>query len=168
MPGTSPVRELQSSRGVADGERVPGINACQAPDMHKLQTQQYGNITKDISIIETKISQLSAQITQMETRFGKMMEHDFENRDRRIDEINAELSRLREQIINIAREDRYAFMKKQYKLYLVESFVCLFAIFCQNRRLHPESPETAAAGARPKKHRTRTRPAESGGRGNRS
>lgn len=114
--------------------------------MHKLQTQQYGNITKDISIIETKISQLSAQITQMETRFGKMMEHDFENRDRRIDEINAELSRLREKIINIAREDRYAFMKKQYKLYLVESFVCLFAIFCQNRRLHPESPETAAQG----------------------
>jgi hypothetical protein len=31
------------------------------------RTQQYGNITKDISIIETKIGQLSVQITQMET-----------------------------------------------------------------------------------------------------
>src|SRR5512147_2115552 len=72
------------------------------------QTQQYGNITKDVSIIETKIGQLSVQIAQMETRFARMMEHDFQNRDRRIDEINMELSRLREQIMNIAREDRYS------------------------------------------------------------
>jgi phage shock protein A len=76
------------------------------------RTQQYGNITKDISIIETKISQLSVQITQMETRLERMMEHDFQNRDKRMDDITAELSRLREQIMSIPRDERYPRTRK--------------------------------------------------------
>jgi phage shock protein A len=99
----------------AGGTALIGKVAETAEELEKGRTersQQYGNITKDMSIIETKVSQLSVQMTQMETRMEKMIEHDFQNRDKRMDELSAEITRLREKITDMPREDTYTRTKK--------------------------------------------------------
>jgi TolA-binding protein len=66
------------------------------------RTQQFGDITKIISIVETKVNQLGVQIDQMETRLEKTIQQDLQSRDRRIDENTEEISRLREKIMDKA------------------------------------------------------------------
>jgi hypothetical protein len=66
--------------------------------------QQYGEITKNISVVEMKVGQLSVQIDQLEIRLTRSLERDLQNRDKRMDQINEENLRIREQLLELSKE----------------------------------------------------------------
>jgi hypothetical protein len=92
--------------GIAGGTALIGKVDETAQQLEKGRTeraQQFGDLTKAIGIIETKVGQLSIQIDHMETRLGKALERD----EKRIDQIGGEIVRLREQLLEVSKEGRY-------------------------------------------------------------
>jgi hypothetical protein len=63
--------------------------------------QAYGEVSKNISIVETKMNQLIAQITQLELRIERSVNHDLELRDKKIESIERELNELKQRMHEI-------------------------------------------------------------------
>jgi hypothetical protein len=66
----------------------------------------FGELSKNISIVETKLTHLITQISQLELRLERTMSHDLEIRDKRIDVLDKEVQRLQENVGELMRDTR--------------------------------------------------------------
>jgi hypothetical protein len=64
----------------------------------------FGEVSKNISIVETKVNQLIDQTLQLETRIERSMTHDLEIRDKKIEMIDKEIVKLEETMNDVVRD----------------------------------------------------------------
>lgn len=68
--------------------------------------EAYGEVSKNIGIVETKVNQMMAQVSQLELRIERSIQHDLEGRDKKIDQLERELTRLSAQLNEMIRDQR--------------------------------------------------------------
>jgi hypothetical protein len=66
----------------------------------------FGEVSKNISVVETKVNQLITQTSQLEMRIERSMTHDLEIRDKRIEMIDKEIVKLQETLNDVVRDTR--------------------------------------------------------------
>jgi uncharacterized protein YoxC len=66
----------------------------------------FGEVSKNISVVETKVNQLITQTSQLEMRIERSMTHDLEIRDKRIEMIDKEIFKLQETVNDVVRDTR--------------------------------------------------------------
>jgi outer membrane murein-binding lipoprotein Lpp len=64
--------------------------------------QAYGEVSKNISIVETKLNQLITQITQLEIRLERSVSHDLEIRDKKIESIERDMNEMKQRVNEMA------------------------------------------------------------------
>jgi len=76
-----------------------------AKDVEKGRSERiesYGEVSKNISIVETKLNQLITQITQLELRLERSVSHDLELRDKKIESIERDLGDIKQRLNDMA------------------------------------------------------------------
>jgi outer membrane murein-binding lipoprotein Lpp len=68
--------------------------------------ESYGEVSKNISVVETKVSQMISQVSQLELRIERTLSHDFELRDKKIDQLESQINDLRYQLSDTGREQK--------------------------------------------------------------
>lgn len=66
----------------------------------------FGEVLKNISVVETKVNQLIDQTLQLEMRIERSMTHDLEIRDKKIEMIDKEIVKLEETMNDVVRDNR--------------------------------------------------------------
>jgi hypothetical protein len=66
----------------------------------------FGEVSKNISIVETKLSQLITQIAQLEMRIERTTSHDLEIRDKKIEIMEKDIDKLRDALSEVARDSK--------------------------------------------------------------
>jgi chromosome segregation ATPase len=66
----------------------------------------FGEVSKNISIVETKLNQLISQLTQLELRIDRSIANDLAARDKKIEQIEREIIELRSSIGDFGRDPR--------------------------------------------------------------
>ncbi|MBK8174580.1 MAG: hypothetical protein IPK66_04635 [Rhodospirillales bacterium] len=89
--GTALVQKVEDTSKAVDKGRADRI-------------ADFGEMSKNVAVVETKLNQLISQITQLEVRIERSVTHDLEVRDRRIEEIDRKAEYLREQLNETLRE----------------------------------------------------------------
>jgi len=56
----------------------------------------FGEVSKNISVVETKLNQLIGQVTQLELRIERRISLDLEGRDKKIDQIEKQVNEMRD------------------------------------------------------------------------
>ena len=80
-----------------------------AKEVEKGRTERIaslGEVSKNVSVMETKISQLITQLSQLEDRVERTVSHDFEARDKKIERLESAVDALRERVGEVTREQR--------------------------------------------------------------
>lgn len=67
----------------------------------------YGEISRTISVVETKLDQMLTQISTVESRIEKGVEHELKIRDKQIEDIDKQIDVMRRQIDTIKDEMSY-------------------------------------------------------------
>ncbi len=86
---------------IAGGTALVGKVDETAKDVEKGRAERieaYGEVSKNISVVETKLNQLITQLTQLELRLERSMSHDLELRDKKIESIEREIADLQQRI----------------------------------------------------------------------
>jgi chromosome segregation ATPase len=66
----------------------------------------FGEVTKNISVVETKLNQLISQVTQLELRIDRSISNDLATRDKKIEQIEREVDDLRDSVSDMQRGPR--------------------------------------------------------------
>jgi chromosome segregation ATPase len=66
----------------------------------------FGEVSKNISIVETKLNQLITQLTQLELRIERSISNDLATRDKKIEQMEKQFNELRDNMNEIDREKR--------------------------------------------------------------
>ncbi|QLH39989.1 MAG: hypothetical protein HWD60_15040 [Defluviicoccus sp.] len=72
-----------------------------AKDVEKGRTERieaYGEVSKNISVVETKLNQLITQLSQLELRLERSMNHDLDLRDKKIESVEREVAELQKRV----------------------------------------------------------------------
>ena len=64
----------------------------------------FGEVTKNISIVETKLNQLMTQLTQLELRIERSISNDLAARDKKIEQMEKQVNDLRDEMGYIDRD----------------------------------------------------------------
>ena len=64
----------------------------------------FGEMSKNISVVETKLNQLISQLTQLEMRIERSISSDLATRDKKIEQIEREVSDLRNTVSDCGRD----------------------------------------------------------------
>ena len=64
----------------------------------------FGEVTKNISIVETKLNQLMTQLTQLELRIERSVSNDLAARDKKIEQMEKQVNDLRDEMGYIDRD----------------------------------------------------------------
>lgn len=94
---------------IAGGTALVGKVDDTAQRVEKSRAERIGeiaNLVKDISVVETKVNQVIVQLRELELRLERTIASDLEVRDRRIEEIDKEVSGLRDEIRDVQRDSR--------------------------------------------------------------
>jgi hypothetical protein len=73
---------------------------------HSERIAAFGEVSKNISLVETKVNQLIDQTLQLEMRIERSMTHDLEIRDKKIEMIDKEIVKLEETMNDVVRDNR--------------------------------------------------------------
>lgn len=65
-----------------------------------------GEVSKNMSVVETKMNQLISQLSQLETRVEKTISHDLEVRDKKIERLESTIDSLKERVGDVTREQK--------------------------------------------------------------
>lgn len=68
----------------------------------------FGEVSKNISIVETKLNQLISQLTQLELRIERSISNDLAARDKRIEQMEKQMNDLRDTFSDLNQERRRA------------------------------------------------------------
>lgn len=66
----------------------------------------FGEVSKNISIVETKLNQLISQLTQLELRIERSISNDLAARDKKIEQMEKQMNELRDNLNDIDRDKR--------------------------------------------------------------
>lgn len=66
----------------------------------------FGEASKNISVVEAKLNQLIGQVTSLESRTERSLSQDLQLRDRRLDQIEREVSAIRDDLAGMDRDRR--------------------------------------------------------------
>lgn len=66
----------------------------------------FGEVSKNISIVETKLNQLISQLTQLELRIERSISNDLSTRDKKIEQIEKQMNDLRNSVTDLSRDTR--------------------------------------------------------------
>lgn len=94
---------------IAGGTALVGKVEDTAKEVEKTRNERIatnGDMSRDISIVETKLNQLMTQIQQQEFRLERGLESGLSARDKRLDDLEKEVNRLRDQMLEYARPVR--------------------------------------------------------------
>jgi len=70
------------------------------------RVSQIAEISRTVSIVETKLGQMIVQLSQLEPRIERSVGHDLESRDRRIGELERQVYQLRDETRELVRDTR--------------------------------------------------------------
>jgi chromosome segregation ATPase len=66
----------------------------------------FGEMTKNISVVETKLNQLISQLTQLELRIDRSISNESATRDKKLEQIEREVNELRSTLGDLGRDTR--------------------------------------------------------------
>lgn len=68
--------------------------------------ESFGEVSKNISVVETKLTQVIAQISQLELRIERTVSQEMATRDKKIERLEMEVDELRYQVNGFGREQK--------------------------------------------------------------
>ena len=66
----------------------------------------FGEVSKNISIVETKLNQLISQLTQLELRIERSISNDLATRDKKIEQMEKQMNEIRDNLSDFDRDKR--------------------------------------------------------------